>query len=49
MRDDVLVPMLFEALVATGQAHVARMLGYEGLHTLLTMFSTLQGFVFVEM
>jgi len=29
-RDDDLVPVFCEALVKTGQAHVARMLGYKG-------------------
>jgi len=32
MRDDDLVPIFYRALVESGQGHVARMLGYEGLH-----------------
>jgi len=33
MRDDGLVPEFLRALNETGQPHVARLLGLEGLHT----------------
>jgi len=41
MRDDDLVPKFYQALLDTGQKHVARMLGYEGLHTFVTVCITL--------
>jgi len=37
-RDDDLVPLLCQALVETDQEHIARMLGYKGLHTFVTLF-----------
>jgi len=39
MRDSELVPAFYEALVETGQSHVARMLGYEGLHTFVVLLA----------
>ena len=40
MRDNDLVPKFYQALRDTGQEHVARMLGYEGLHTFVTVCIT---------
>jgi len=37
LREDELVPVFYEALVETGQSHVAHMLGYEGLHTFVVL------------
>ena len=48
-----LSPLFCQALVETDQQHVARLLGYEGLHTFVIVFIALsQGFfllVFVDM
>jgi len=38
-RDSELVPVFYKALVETGQSHVARMLGYEGLHTFVVLLA----------
>ena len=47
------MPLFCKALVETDQQHVARLLGYEGLHISVIVFIALsQGFflpVFVEM
>ena len=47
------MPLFCQALVETDQQHVARLLGYEGLHTFVIVFIALsQGFfllVFVDM
>jgi len=39
-RDDDLVPLFCKALVETKQEHVARVLGYKGLHTFFAVFIT---------
>jgi len=45
MHADDLVPIFCEALVKTDQQHVARLVGYEGLHTFVMEFIALsQGF-----
>jgi len=36
-RDNKLVPVFCKALVATDQAHVAKILGYEGLYTFIVL------------
>jgi len=39
------VPLFCKALAETGQQHVARLIGYEGLHTFVIVFIALsQGF-----
>ena len=47
------MPLFCQALVETDQQHVARLLGYENLHTFVIVFIALsQGFfllVFVDM
>jgi len=37
-RDNDLVPLFCRALAETDQEHIARMLGYKGLHTFVTLF-----------
>ena len=39
-RPDDLVPLFCQALAETNQEHVARVLGYKGLHTFFAVFIT---------
>ena len=42
------MPLFCKALVEIGQQHVARLIGYEGLHTFVLVFIALsQGFFYL--
>ena len=45
MRDGQLVQAFYKALAESGQPHIARMLGYEGLCYLFSFISFVQSFV----